>query len=141
MYKTKTSGFTLLELLVTIAIIAIIAAIAIPTYQSYARKAAFSELVRATAPFKLGVAECFQTTGSLTGCTAGSNGVPADSGAVSGTAIASIATAANGVITATPADGYKGLASGDTYVLTPTASGDVLNWTASGAGASKYASG
>ena len=127
----KQSGFTLLELLITIVIIGILAAIAIPSYLDYTKKAHYSEIVRGTAPFKAGVSTCFQQLATLTGCSGGANGVPANLGAVG--AITSISTT-NGVITVTPV-AQNGILATDTYILTPTiGAGNVMTWVASGGG-------
>lgn len=115
-------GFTLIELMMVIAIIGILAAIAIPAYQSYANRAKFTEVVTATSPFKLGIEICAQQTSSLTNCTAGKNGVPVDAGA-SGYVNSVKTTIADGkaIITAisqgvdSPAD-----APGSTFILTGT---------------------
>lgn len=126
-------GFTLIELLITIAIVSILAAIAIPSYQNYTLRARFSELVLATAPWKLAVNQCYQSTGALTNCNNGANGIPPAPPAAG--QVASVATAA-GVITVTP-NATNGFVAGDTYILTPTVSGNTLTWTASGGGVTK----
>lgn len=69
-------GFTLIELMIVVAIIGILAAIAIPSYQNYTKKSKFTEVVQATAPYKNAIETCFVDQTSLAGCGAGSNGVP-----------------------------------------------------------------
>ncbi|MES2368815.1 MAG: prepilin-type N-terminal cleavage/methylation domain-containing protein [Pseudomonadota bacterium] len=125
-------GFTLIELMIVVAIIGILAAIAVPQYQQYTKKSKFTEVTQATSSYKLAVEACFQDTGALANCgTPGSNGIPADAGA-NNKYIASVTTGANGLITAT-AQNANGLA-GETYTLTPAAGtgSNLIDWTKGG---------
>lgn len=119
--KQKTqNGFTLIELMIVIAIIGILASLAVPAYQTYTKKAKFSEVVSAVSPYKTALEVCFQEQASLLNCTNGNNGVPAITPATAGYVLAgSGAVTNNDALTAdiTMTDsGINGL-SGDTYIL------------------------
>ncbi len=127
-------GFTLIELMIVVAIIGILASVAIPSYQNYTKKAKFTEVILATSPFKLGVDMCFQMTQSLAECPKTApirNGVPVDTAAAFGKVASVATTLTTGVITATSTSADFG-GTAYTYILTPTVSGTSLTWAASG---------
>jgi type IV pilus assembly protein PilA len=129
MKKRIQKGFTLIELMIVVAIIGILAAVAMPAYNQYTKKAKFTEVVQATASIKTAVETCAQDLGTLTGCSAGSNGIPANVSAAVGN-LASLTTA-DGLITAT-AISTNGLA-GETFILTPTRASDGrITWAKGG---------
>lgn len=69
MYKSQQKGFTLIELMIVVAIIAILAAIAIPQYQQYAARSRWADNISSQGAVKLGIAECLQNnSNSLTAC-------------------------------------------------------------------------
>lgn len=74
--KQIQKGFTLIELMIVVAIIGILAAVALPAYQDYTRKAKVSEIVLAASGARTCVSEVYASTGSsspATACTIGSS--------------------------------------------------------------------
>jgi type IV pilus assembly protein PilA len=122
---TNQKGFTLIELMITIAIVGILAAIAIPSYIGYTNRARFSEVVTAGGSLKSAVAACAQSNaGTLTTCDGGASGIPTP---VAAGNVASLAVA-DGVITATGTAAVGGY----TYILTPTYTNGAVTWAVTG---------
>ena len=123
--KKTQKGFTLIELMIVVAIVGILAAVALPAYQNYSSRAKFTEVINATAGVKSAVESCALRKGALTACgTATDDEVDAvQDGAAGGDYVASVTVAANGTITAT---GASGIAS--TYILVPTLTNGQILW-------------
>lgn len=134
-FKKAQAGFTLIELMIVVAIIGILASIALPAYQTYTKKARFSEVIIATSGVKTAVEVCAQAHDSPATCTDANttDGIAkAVAGAVVAGRVTSVSTsghAANAVIvTATPA-AADGIAATMTYQLTGAYANGKIVWT------------
>lgn len=134
MYNIKQqSGFTLIELMIVVAIIGILAAIAIPAYNDYIVRARVSELLNVGSNAKTSVSEYRISKGSMPTTNTAAGVTTVVSRYVSG-----VAVGANGVITITGNQTNLGSGAALAIVLTPTFSNGAVLWTCTGTGATQY---
>ena len=130
--KSMQKGFTLIELMIVVAIIAILAAIAIPAYQDYIVRSQVSEGATLTDGAKTAVSEFFSNRGTFP-TNNQSAGLATDT-SISGSYVSKV-TVANGLITATFSNTGSQKANkdinGDTFVLSPIAAAGAgsTTWT------------
>jgi type IV pilus assembly protein PilA len=141
-------GFTLIELMIVIAIIGILAAVAVPQYSQYTKRAKFSEVKLAVSPIKSAVELCFQRNAGAADCgttnpTTVTSGVNSEmlARAASATLVEEVTLDNAGgapTITAIPVDGAEGFKTADEYIITAvlaTIAGEstITDWEESGA--------
>ena len=131
----KQLGFTLIELMIVVAIIGILAAIAVPQYNTYITKSKASEGLSLANGAKLAVVEYYSMNGKMP-----MNNEEAAWNSVSGTSVESVNVGEGGVVTVTYNEASGGVLSGKTLELTPTDDG-AMNWACKATGISKYIKG
>ncbi|HID81890.1 MAG TPA: pilin [Chromatiales bacterium] len=128
-------GFTLIELMIVIAIIGILAAIALPAYQDYTIRSQASEGLSLGSGLKIQVADVYAETGDLADADSGANGIPA-ANTVTGKYVTQVAVV-DGVITVTYGNDANANLTG-TIALTPTDNAGSLSWVCSYSDAANY---
>jgi type IV pilus assembly protein PilA len=125
--RTLQKGFTLIELMIVVAIIGILAAVALPAYQDYTIRARMSEVILAMSACRTSITEVYQSGGS----EPGANNWGCEVSAGMGTAyVAAISTDAEGVVQAT-VQGISNSVNGSVVQLTPLESaGTAADFTA-----------
>lgn len=116
-------GFSLIELMIVVAIIGILSVIAIPSYQMYAERARFAEVITATEPFKIAISLALQKGDPLSKLNNGEYGIPPEPSPTKNLAGIRVK---KGIITATGTD----IVHNANYILTPDTNG--IHWSVEG---------
>jgi type IV pilus assembly protein PilA len=137
MKRSLQQGFTLIELMIVVAIIGILAAVALPAYQDYTVRAKTSEVVLAASGGKTAVAEAYQTLGHMP-ANAASAGISGQTSPYVASVAYTTTGATVGVLTAT-ASAKESKIAGSNVVLTGTAdTNGVITWVCTGSILPKY---
>jgi type IV pilus assembly protein PilA len=119
--RQAQAGFTLIELMIVVAIIGILAAVAIPAYSDYTAKAKIANAITSVDSVKTSVALCIQEAGGVTtDCDAGKNGITATDKFLATKEVKSLDSVTDGAIQITLAAGLAKAADGQTITFTPT---------------------
>jgi type IV pilus assembly protein PilA len=125
--KSMQKGFTLIELMIVVAIIAILAAIAIPAYQNYLIRSQVSEAMVLTGGSRTAVAEYYSNYGKWPTNNKAA-GLPSNASSIAGKYVKSV-TIASGVISADFNSTANAAIQADTFTLSPSANGGSFEWT------------
>jgi type IV pilus assembly protein PilA len=130
--KKPSSGFTLIELMIVIAIIGILASMALPLYGNYTKRAKFTEVIAAVEPVKQGIETCLQVRFQVSGCNDWDKiGVTQETLTYSPLVESADIDASTGALTVV---GHLTELNGATYIVTPAFDNatNIILWSYSG---------
>ncbi|MCD9124386.1 pilin [Luteimonas fraxinea] len=136
--KKMQKGFTLIELMIVVAIIAILAAIALPAYQDYVARSQVSEAMSLASGTKTAVTEYYADRGAFPTTNAMAGIAPA--GSITGKYVATTEVGTAGAITSTfkAAGSVSAKIATGTFTLTPSDTGGSIKWACGGSIADKF---
>ena len=135
---SDVKGFTLIELMIVVAIVGILAAVGIPVYQNYVARAQLSEALTVSGGIRSEIASSFMaTTGTFAGLDSETNGLPVATD-VQGSYVTSVEVA-DGIVSVTLGNDVAEFLNGEILTLTPTTTaGGTILWSCTFSGNARY---